>query len=113
MPVGGSIVPGTYILEEMYENVDSADTGPTGYFAQKNIALDGNNFVFVESEGTRSAMQPPVVTGGTYAVSGANLVLSPFCPSAAATRTLGYTALPPTLMFFYDDGRREVYRLEP
>lgn len=94
-PAGGTIASGSYVLKEIYTGLP-VGTEPvealTEYFAQKTLTLDmeAGTYLMIAAEG-QGAVGPAVVSGGTFSVTGSELVLTNTCPGGS-DRTYGFTA---------------------
>jgi hypothetical protein len=92
-PLGGKIVPGTYILFELYDYPGDADAGgTTGLEARRTLFLGTTTYRLSDAEGTDDAgVGSAKVTGGTYRVADKALTWAQECPSLS-TITNGYSA---------------------
>jgi hypothetical protein len=111
-PAGGAIQTGTYVLMNI-ETATSNPGQPTGAVEQKTLVLAATAYSFDEAEGTMRAGPGPLTqTGGTYGTSGMNLVLSPACPSPAATASYPFSSAGGELSLFRGT-KLETYQLLP
>jgi hypothetical protein len=111
-PLGGKIVPGTYVLFELYDYPGGADAGgTTGLEARRTLLLGTTTYRFADAEGTDDAgLGSTKVTGGTYIVADKTLTRAQECPSPS-TITNGYSAAGSQLGL-YSGTHFEVYELQ-
>lgn len=102
-PAGGTIKSGVYVLKEIYTGLP-AGTEPvealTEYFAQKTLTIDADagTYLLIEAEG-QGAVGASVVSGGSFAVTGTELVLTNTCPGGSDKR-YGFTAVGLAVILF-------------
>jgi hypothetical protein len=111
---GGTIVAGTYVLEDLYYYPDVPEAGllalPT--VARKTLVLETTTYSFAQAVGTVDAgVGAAVVTGGTYVASGTSLTLTQSCPTSASV-TYSYSATS-TILTLASGSNTEEYRIQP
>lgn len=92
-PLGGTLVPGTYVLFELdFYPGDPDAGGTTGLSARKTLIVDPTNYRLSDEESKNDAgLGAPEVTSGTYSVADRVLTRNQECP-AAVTIANDYSA---------------------
>lgn len=116
---GGSIVPGTYVLNEMSELIgndpndpDPPPPGPTGRVARVTLIVGNKTIRVLEARGTDPGTLPnDSASATTYEIKGTTLERTDVCPTAGgAAKAMSFTATANLLTFHVDGEHFESFR---
>ncbi|MBX3187094.1 MAG: hypothetical protein KF819_08770 [Labilithrix sp.] len=124
-PLGGTIVPGTYDLAELYAYAGEQPGGSdeetpgskiTGRAGQGTLVVTQYEMRFLEARGAAESdakAWPEQARAVLYRVDGTSLVSTAVCPTTALPVSLPFSAVGTGLAIFVDPTHREVYTLRP
>jgi hypothetical protein len=119
---GGTIAPGTYVLNEVTTyapssstNPDAPSTHPTGVLVRATICATETSMQFIESrgidDGDGGVFPPDTVRAEAYTVSGTNLDFTQISPVAGAQSIMPYTAKANLLTLYLSPTEYESFHL--
>ncbi len=115
-PLGGTLLPGTYVLTELdfYATTpDGGGNGTTDLRARATIVVAGNLMSMIASRGPKtSALPADTATGATFTIAGTSLLATAVCPSAGPQKTIPFSAVGGGLALIIDAKHRELYTKE-
>lgn len=121
--LGGTLVPGTYVLSELsaYDQspLDGGDGGEetpgstlSGFTGRGRIVVTANGIAITGARGpTSSPIPADTVTAYTFVVAGTALDTTQVCPTSASgtKKTIPFSAVGTGLAIFPDANHRELY----
>lgn len=126
VPLGGTVVLGTYAAEELdvFGDFDGGTPdggegapGPqaTGRTVDSTLIVTKDTLQIVEAYGTigGATLGPTATRAYAYVAKDSALNAAQQCPASAPTAPIGYTAVGDALALFPDANHRQVYRLKP
>jgi hypothetical protein len=121
-PLGGELVLGTYVLQELArfapgggsrddeDGGGGGNTSPATTVASKVLVIEANAYRLAERTGTVAAglTGDAVLSGGTFTIAGTSVTLTESCPTTAK-RTFGFSAVGGSISLYPAPDRRETY----